>query len=85
MNAALQVLVLVNAVAQRIGSTLVSGIGFVLPVATIPLDLATPVGWLALVTAGLLIAEVARKVTWVVVGIGWLLVVVRIVAVTLPS
>ena len=85
MDVVLQVLVLVNAVAQRIGLMIVSGIGFALPVARISLDVATPIGWLALLTAGLLFAEIARKVTWVAVGVGWLLVVIRIVAVALDS
>ncbi len=43
------------------------------------LESVNPIGWLALVTAGLAVAEVVRKLTWVVVGVGWLLVTIRIV------
>ena len=51
----------------------------------LPSKLAAPVGWLVALTAVLALAEAARKLTWVIVGIGWLLLAVRVVMVVLQS
>jgi len=68
-----------NSVAEGIGLLILSAVRFVVPAPTSVGDLAAPIGWLALVTAGLAMAEVVRKLAWVVVGAGWLLVMIRIV------
>ena len=73
-----------NAVAETIGGWLLAAVGLILP-GVLPLELAAPVGWLVALTAVLVLTEVARKVTWVIVGIGWLLLVVRVVMVALQA
>ncbi|MBI3030244.1 MAG: hypothetical protein HYY64_12095 [Candidatus Rokubacteria bacterium] len=79
MDLVVDLLEFVNSVARGIGLLILNAIQFVVPAATIAGDLAAPIGWLALVTAGLATAEVARKLAWLVVGVGWLLIVIRIV------
>jgi hypothetical protein len=51
----------------------------------LPPEPAAPVGWLVALTAVLALTEVARRLTWVVVGIGWLLLAVRVVMVALQA
>jgi hypothetical protein len=73
-----------NAVAAMIGGWLLAAVDLVLP-GVLPSDLAAPVGWLVTLTAVLALTEVARKLTWVIVGIGWLLLAVRVVMVALQA
>jgi hypothetical protein len=72
-------LALLNAFAQKIGGWAVGAIHLIVPAAELPADLAVPIGWLALLTAGLAAAEVAKRFTWIVVGVGWVLIAIRIV------
>lgn len=78
MDVIFELLQRLNAVAATIGGWLLAGAGFILP-GVLPAELAAPVGWLVALTAVLAVTEVARKLTWVVVGLGWLLLVVRVV------
>ena len=80
MDVILQLLERLNAAATMIGSWLLAAVGLVLPS-----QLAAPVGWLVTLTAVLTVTAVARKLTWVIVGIGWLLLAVRVVMVTLQT
>lgn len=66
-----------SSLADVIGTCVLQVVGFVLPV-TLTKDLAAPIGWLALLTAGLALGEAAKKLTWTIVGVGWALVVIRI-------
>jgi len=49
------------------------------PAVTLPLEIVDSVGFLALITAFLVLAEVARKLAWIVLSVGWVLIVTRIV------
>ena len=84
MDVILQLLERLNAVAAMIGSWLLATVGLILP-GVLPSELAAPVGWLVTLTAVLALTTVARKLTWVIVGIGWLLLAVRVVMVTLQA
>lgn len=44
-----------------------------------PEKLVDPIGYLVLLTAFLIVAEIAKKIVWLVVVVGWLLIIVRIV------
>ena len=41
--------------------------------------LVDPIGYLTLLTIFLILTEVAKKITWLVVIVGWVLIVVRII------
>ena len=73
-----------NSLAGVVGAWLLDAIGLILPVA-LPAELAAPIGWLVLLTLTLVLGEVARKFTWVIVGIGWLLIAIRIVLVVIHT
>lgn len=76
MDVILELLPRLNAVAAAVGGWLLAAVGL-LPPGMAPTELAAPVGWLVALTIVLAVTEVARRLTWVVVGIGWLLLVVR--------
>ncbi|MGH7383697.1 MAG: hypothetical protein ACREKG_00860 [Candidatus Rokuibacteriota bacterium] len=84
MDAIVQLLEGLNAVAATVGGWLLAAVGLILP-GVVPSELAAPVGWLVALTAVLALTEVARKLTWVIVGIGWLLLAVRVVMVVLQA
>jgi hypothetical protein len=69
----------VDSVAQGIGRAIVAGVQFIAPGARISAELVVAVGWLALLTVALGLTEAARKIVWVLVAIGWALVLVRLV------
>jgi hypothetical protein len=80
-----QILGLVDVIAQFLGRLAVRGLHFIVPAGAAPPDLAAPIGWLILLTALVALSEVAKKVVWIVVGVGWLLVVLRIVVATVKA
>ncbi|MGB9757537.1 MAG: hypothetical protein ACP5LJ_05960 [Candidatus Bipolaricaulaceae bacterium] len=77
------VLTFVQSMATFIGQGLVRLCNLILPPSR-PLgeDMVLPLGYLGLLTAVLLVFDLlaaARKAIWIVVGIGWLLLILRIV------
>lgn len=72
-----QLLAFVYTLAHWAGQLLVMGLDSVLPNA-VSQNLVDPIGYLALLTIFLIIAEIAKKVTWVIVVVGWILIGVRI-------
>jgi len=79
-----QVLAFIYTIAHGIGQLVVKAIQLVLPNETGVLDaLIDPIGVLALLTIFLAVAEVAKKITWIIVVVGWALIVIRIVLVGL--
>lgn len=61
-----------------VGSLVTAGIHAILPSLAIPASLASSIGLLAIVSLLLGIAEVAKKTAWIIVLVGWVLVIVRI-------
>ncbi len=77
-----QVLTFLQELAEILGRGLVRLLDLVLPAGRgVSPELVLPLGYLALLTLLLLLFNLiaaARKVIWFVVGIGWLLLLVRI-------
>ena len=74
-----KILQFIHTVASWVGSLIAAVIHSVLPSITIPKDLIEAIGLMAILTIFLLIVQVAKKLTWIVVIIGWALILVRIV------
>ena len=72
------ILTFLYSIAHYVGMLVVYLLGRVLPTARVPVDLIDPIGYLALLTAFLILVQVAKKVAWVIVVIGWGLILVRI-------
>ncbi len=65
-------------IAHYVGMFIVYLLGRVLPAARVPSDLIDPIGYLALLTAFLILVQVAKKIAWLLVAVAWVLIVVRI-------
>jgi len=78
-----KILSFIQSAADLMGQGLVSLINLILPTGhEVSQNLAIPLGYLGLLTLVLFlfgVLEAARKVIWLVVGVGWVLMVVRIV------
>lgn len=72
------ILTFLYSIAHYVGMLVVYLLGRVLPTAKVPVDLIDPIGYLALLTAFLILVQVARKLAWILVLIGWILILVRI-------
>jgi hypothetical protein len=74
-----QLLTYLYSLAHYVGLFVVYLLGLILPTAKVPDDLADPIGYLALLTAFIILAQVAKKIAWILVVVGWALIVVRII------
>jgi hypothetical protein len=75
-----QILAFIYTIAHGIGELVVRAIQLILPQeASVLNSLIDPIGVLALLTVFLAVAEVAKKITWLIVVVGWVLIVIRIV------
>jgi hypothetical protein len=66
-------------IAHYVGMLVIYLLGQLLPAAKVPGDLIDPIGYLALLTAFIILVQVAKKIAWIVIVIGWALLLVRIV------
>ena len=73
------VLTFLYSIAHYAGMLVVYLLGQVLPTAKVPGDLVDPIGYLALLTAFIILVQVAKKIAWIVIVIGWALILVRII------
>ncbi len=73
-----QVLAFVYSVAHYVGMLVVYLLGLILPNVKLVDDLVDPIGYLAVLTAFLILIQVAKKVAWIILIVGWALIVVRI-------
>jgi hypothetical protein len=72
------VLQFVYTLAHAAGSGIVALVRQVVPQAKIPADLVDPVGFLAVLTVFVMLAGVARRIAWIIVIAGWVLIGVRV-------
>jgi hypothetical protein len=72
-------LTFLHSIAHYVGVFLIYLLGQILPMAKFSTELVDPLGYLALLTAFLILVQVAKKVAWIVVLAAWILILVRIV------
>lgn len=65
--------------AHAAGNGIVNLVQRIAPQAKIPVDLVDPIGFLAVLTVFVLLTGLARKIAWIVVIAGWVLIGVRVV------
>ena len=65
--------------AHAAGNGIVNLVQRIVPQAKIPVDLVDPIGFLAVLTVFVLLTGVARKIAWIIVIAGWVLIGVRVV------
>ncbi|HIC95916.1 TPA: hypothetical protein EYP12_04715 [Candidatus Bipolaricaulota bacterium] len=79
-----RVLEFIYSVAHGIGQLVVRAVQLILPQTEGVLDpLIDPIGVLALLTLFLGLYELAKRITWIIVIVGWALIIIRIVLVVL--
>jgi len=78
-----QVFSFLYTIAHGIGLLVVKAIQAIIPEADVLNSLIDPIGVLALLTIFLAIYELAKKITWIIVIVGWALIVIKIVLVVL--
>lgn len=65
--------------AHAAGNGIVNLVQRIVPQAAIPVDLVDPIGFLAVLTLFVLLTGLARKIAWIIVIAGWVLIGVRVV------
>ncbi len=80
-----KVLQFLYTIAHWIGLVIAKIIHSILPSVKIPNDLVESIGLLAMLTIFLVVMQIAKKLTWIVVVIGWLLVLVRVALITIQG
>ncbi|MDP2209585.1 MAG: hypothetical protein Q8K98_12565 [Bacteroidota bacterium] len=65
--------------ANFIGQKIIDSILVIFPNAQSLHQLTEPIGLLAIITIILIIAQIAKKVAWIIVGVGWILIFIRVV------
>ena len=78
-----QFLVFIDTTARWAGELVVAIINMILDYNLS--ELTVPIGYLVLITAFLALAEVAKKISWLVVIVGWVLIVLRIILELFPT
>jgi len=68
----------IYSLAHLIGQGIVRLIDTILPSMSVPTDLVDPIGLLAILTIFLAIASIAKRLVWIVVIAGWVLILIRL-------
>jgi hypothetical protein len=72
------ILQFVYTLAHAAGNGIVSLVQRIVPQARVPSDLVDPIGFLAVLTVFVMLTGVARKIAWIIVISGWVLIAVRV-------
>jgi len=73
-----QLLAFIYTLAHWVGDVIVGQLNNLVPLRT-PGQLVDPIGYLTLLTVLLLVAQIAKKLVWGVVVVGWVLIGIRII------
>ena len=74
-----EILTFIYGIAHLIGSGIANVLLFVFPDVEIPLNIIDAIGFLSVLTIFLILVQAAKKVAWIIVIIGWILILVRII------
>ncbi len=80
-----QILSFIYSLGHLIGEGVVRLVVTILPSMQFPQDLVDPIGLLAILTIFLAIAAIAKKLVWIVVIAGWVLILVRLILVIVQN
>lgn len=80
-----KILQFLHTIASWIGGLIAAIIHSILPSVTIPNDLVGAIGLMAILTIFLVVMQIAKKLTWIVVVIGWVLILARIVMIVIKG
>jgi len=80
-----QLLSFIYSLGHLIGEGIVRLITTILPSVPVPAELIDPIGLLAILTIFLAVAAIAKKLVWIVVIVGWALILIRLIIVIVQS
>lgn len=80
-----KVLEFLYTVAHWIGQVVANLVHSIVPTVIVPSSLVDAIGFLGLLTVFLAVAEIAKRLVWIVVAVGWILIVIRMVMVALQG
>ncbi len=80
-----QLLAFIYSLGHLIGEGIVHLISTILPAVPVPTELIDPIGLLAILTIFLAVAAIAKKLVWIVVIVGWALILIRLIIVIVQS
>jgi hypothetical protein len=80
-----KILQFLHTIASWIGGLIATVIHSILPSVIIPDDLVQAIGLMAILTIFLLVMQIAKKLTWIVVVVGWVLIVARIAMIVIQG
>lgn len=80
-----QLLAFIYSLGHLIGEGIVRLLNTILPSMTVPSELVDPIGLLAILTIFLAVASIAKKLVWIVVIAGWVLIIVRLIIVIIQQ
>ena len=78
-----QIMAFAYSIAHYLGTWIVALIQKVLPMAKELSTLADPIGYLAILSIFVIIATTAKRVAFIIILVGWVLIIVRIVLMAL--
>ncbi len=78
-----QIMAFAYSIAHYLGTWIVALIQKILPMAKELSTLADPIGYLAILSIFVIIAATAKRVAFIIVLVGWVLIIVRIVLMAL--
>ena len=78
-----QIMAFAYSIAHYLGTWIVALIQKILPMAKELSTLADPIGYLAILSIFVIIATTAKRVAFIIVLVGWVLIIVRIVLMAL--
>lgn len=73
-----KILTFIYSIAHQIGIGAVKIIHLILPKIEFPDNLIDPIGFLCILTLFLVLMQVAKKIAWIIVIVGWVLLFVRL-------
>ncbi len=80
-----QLLAFIYSLGHLIGEGIVHLISTILPSVPVPTELIDPIGLLAILTIFLAVAAIAKRLVWIVVIVGWALILIRLIIVIVQS
>lgn len=74
-----QVFAFLYSIAHYLGLGIVKLIQYILPMLKELDTLVDPIGFLAILTIFIIVVSIARKIAWIIVIVGWVLILLRII------
>ena len=73
----------IYSIAHAIGTGIFKLVHNIFPGAEIPSNIVDAVGFLAVLTIILIIAQAAKKIAWIIVAVGWILILIKIITIVI--